>query len=207
MRYALAAAALVASAIAVPYNKRDIVTDLDVVYETTYVIVTAGAEAAESMTAAAATTISSAAPQYYAHSHHPWHSVWTSTSAPAYTPPASETPAPASEAPSSTYVAPPPTTTSVYVPPTSAAPVYSSAPASSAASYAAPAPSGYGSVNAPGDYAKKTVYSHNLHRANHSAPDLEWDSGLAATAAIIASSCVYAHDVYVSSPPFLKYNC
>lgn len=63
------------------------------------------------------------------------------------------------------------------------------------ASPSAPA-SGYsGSGQATsGDYGDAVVQHHNAHRANHSAPALEWDAGLAATAEKIASSCVYAHD-------------
>ncbi|TKA52546.1 hypothetical protein B0A49_13769, partial [Cryomyces minteri] len=45
------------------------------------------------------------------------------------------------------------------------------------------------------DYASIVVAHHNVHRANHSAPDLVWDAGLASTAATIAAKCVYAHDV------------
>jgi len=90
--------------------------------------------------------------------------------APAYSAPA----APAPEAPSA-----------VYTP--EAAPVASSAPA-------APAPT-TASVSAPGDYAQTVVNHHNAHRANHSAPALQWDAALAATALKIANSCNYAHDV------------
>ena len=206
MRYALAAAALAAGAIAVPFNgKRAVVTDIDIVYETTYVTVTAGDEPAP---AATTTSTTVQAPQYHYGHKSSWSKVWeySTSETSAYVPPSSSSPAPAPETPSSTYVAPEPTSTSttppVYVapstttqPPAYTPPASSTAPSSSAT--AAPA-SGYGSVDAPDDYAKKAVYHHNLHRANHSAPDIAWDAGLASTAATIASSCVYAHDVYVS---------
>ncbi|KAI4743071.1 PR-1-like protein [Aureobasidium sp. EXF-12298] len=46
-------------------------------------------------------------------------------------------------------------------------------------------------------YQERVVDHHNVHRANHSAPALEWDSQLAATAAKIAATCVYAHSMDV----------
>lgn len=42
-------------------------------------------------------------------------------------------------------------------------------------------------------YQKACLDSHNIHRANHSAPALEWDDGLESTANIVASKCVFAH--------------
>jgi uncharacterized protein YkwD len=77
---------------------------------------------------------------------------------------------------------------SVYTPPVQAAPVASTTAASSAAPVATVASS------APNDYAQTVVDHHNAHRANHSAPSLVWDAGLAATALKIAQSCNYAHD-------------
>jgi uncharacterized protein YkwD len=69
---------------------------------------------------------------------------------------------------------------------------YSSVAAAPAASSAAPVANA-GST-APNDYAQAVVDHHNAHRANHSAPALVWDAGLAATALKIAMSCNYAHD-------------
>ncbi|KAK5703250.1 hypothetical protein LTR97_004199 [Elasticomyces elasticus] len=213
MRYALAAAALVAGALAVPYQKRDVVVDYDYVTVTNVVTVTAGAEATTSVEAAAAVVSSSSSSK----KHHHWWTKSTVASSAAATsvapapssseaPSSSAVPAPSSyEAPSSsaapttatsTYVAPT-TSTSVYVAPTATskapsstwvAPSSSKAPASSA-----PASSAAGA--APTDYAGLAKYHHNLHRSNHSAPAIEWDDALAATAEKIASSCVYAHDV------------
>jgi len=39
------------------------------------------------------------------------------------------------------------------------------------------------------------VLHHNIHRSNHSSPDIVWDDDLASTAAGIAASCKYAHNV------------
>ncbi len=51
---------------------------------------------------------------------------------------------------------------------------------------------------APSDYASTAVYHHNIHRANHSAPDVTWDDTLAGYALATAQTCVFAHDMYVS---------
>lgn len=44
------------------------------------------------------------------------------------------------------------------------------------------------------DYEETMLYHHNVHRANHSAPALEWDSGLADAAKTLAESCDYGHN-------------
>jgi len=62
-----------------------------------------------------------------------------------------------------------------------------SSAASSSAAAAAPAMAT--------NYQEAVVNHHNYHRSNHSASDLTWDAGLASTAATIAASCVYAHNV------------
>ena len=87
-----------------------------------------------------------------------------------YGPPAETTPEPVAAAPEPYQPAPAP------------------APAPAGGSY-----SGAGQAT-PADYSEAVVAHHNAHRANHSAPALSWDAGLAATAQKIASSCVYAHD-------------
>jgi uncharacterized protein YkwD len=46
----------------------------------------------------------------------------------------------------------------------------------------------------PGGYAAKVIRHHNVHRSNHSVPDVQWDQGLADTAMKIAQTCVYAHN-------------
>jgi len=83
--------------------------------------------------------------------------------------------------------APAATTAPVYSAP--AAPAYS-APASSSAPVA-DSPSG----GAPTDYNSAVVYSHNLHRANHSVPDVKWSDELYDCALTVAQSCKYEHDV------------
>ena len=61
---------------------------------------------------------------------------------------------------------------------------------------ALPSPSASGAPTS--GYSATVVAHHNAHRANHSAPEIVWDDGLAATAQKIAESCIYAHDTYVS---------
>lgn len=67
-----------------------------------------------------------------------------------------------------------------------------SAPRPSAPSSSAPAPTQ--DTSGLSDYAAPLLTQHNIHRQNHSAAALTWDDNLAAIAAQIASSCVYAHD-------------
>lgn len=65
-------------------------------------------------------------------------------------------------------------------------------------------PSGYGSSDGGDEsrgskahgfnYQQAVINSHNIHRANHSAPAIKWSSSLAATAEKIANTCVYAHN-------------
>ncbi|CAK7236241.1 hypothetical protein SCUCBS95973_009541 [Sporothrix curviconia] len=47
----------------------------------------------------------------------------------------------------------------------------------------------------PTDFASTAVYHHNLHRSNHSAPAVSWNSDLASYAATVAATCVFAHDL------------
>ncbi|KAJ4266515.1 hypothetical protein NW762_004502 [Fusarium torreyae] len=44
-------------------------------------------------------------------------------------------------------------------------------------------------------YDKVMLAYHNIHRANHSAPDLEWDDELAGYAENTANGCVFEHDM------------
>jgi uncharacterized protein YkwD len=94
-----------------------------------------------------------------------------------------------------------PTTSVVYVTPTPE-PTPEAAPApvadSPSPAYQAPAATptaASGGYTGGNDYAKSVTDHHNAHRANHSAPALEWDDTIAATALKIAMSCNYAHDV------------
>lgn len=74
------------------------------------------------------------------------------------------------------------------------APAPSPSPKPAAAS---PAASSSGSSSSSGatDYQSAMLNEHNIHRANHSAPALEWDDQLAGFAHITASTCVFAHDM------------
>ncbi|KAF4124416.1 SCP protein [Geosmithia morbida] len=62
------------------------------------------------------------------------------------------------------------------------------APSSTTSSAAAPS-------NTLSSYAGTMVKQHNYHRANHSSPDLTWDSDLASWAQNTAETCVFAHDM------------
>ncbi|KAK1086364.1 hypothetical protein LTR33_001600 [Friedmanniomyces endolithicus] len=236
MRYALISAALVAGALAIPHQKRDVVIDYDYVTVTDIVTVTAGAEqasttlvsvaadvaspprlraaigattrgmlrratvasyqapsssAAPSSTEAPASSAAPAPSSYQA----PSSSAAPSTSGAPSSSAAPTTPTSTYVAPTSTYVAPTstyvaPTTTSQAPSSTYVAPSSSAAPAStSPLSVFPPAPTGYNDL---------VKYHHNIHRSNHSVADIEWDDGLASTAAIIAAGCWYAHNQTVN---------
>ncbi|RYP45391.1 hypothetical protein DL768_008249 [Monosporascus sp. mg162] len=45
------------------------------------------------------------------------------------------------------------------------------------------------------DFEGNAIYHHNLHRANHSSPEMQWDSEIAGYASNTAASCVFAHDM------------
>jgi uncharacterized protein YkwD len=49
----------------------------------------------------------------------------------------------------------------------------------------------------PAFYQPEVLECHNVHRANHSSPKIEWSDSLAATAGKIAKTCVYAHSMGV----------
>jgi uncharacterized protein YkwD len=57
-----------------------------------------------------------------------------------------------------------------------------------------PAPSAP-SAPSGSDYKSTVLYQHNIHRANHSAPDLTWDDTLAGYAENTARGCVFQHDM------------
>jgi uncharacterized protein YkwD len=159
MRSALiAAAALAATVLAVPYEKRGVVTntEVDVVYVTDYTTVTAGA----------AKPTAETVKQY----HQPKKPSWWGK--------------PHKQPHKNKH-----TKTTTWAAPTTSA--WSAPPATSEAS--SPPPSA--PASAPTDYAAKAVLHHNIHRANHSAPNIAWDSGLEASAKQVADSCVYAHNV------------
>ncbi|KAL4754915.1 hypothetical protein BDW72DRAFT_164645 [Aspergillus terricola var. indicus] len=47
-------------------------------------------------------------------------------------------------------------------------------------------------------YQSNVLYSHNIHRANHSSPDVTWSSDLESSAQVLASRCVYEHDTSIN---------
>lgn len=176
-------AASAALALAGPVEKRKYVTTVEVHYET--VTVTEGAEPSEQPS-----TYEVLAPE-----------------------PTTEAPEPTTEAPQvvvvTTYmgqpapepepttpvvtVVEPPAEPSTYEPepePTVVAPTTEEASVTPT-SVAAPQPT----APADDDFEGSALYHHNLHRANHSSPDVEWDSEIAGYASNTAATCVFAHDM------------
>ncbi|KAL4888757.1 CAP domain-containing protein [Aspergillus ambiguus] len=49
----------------------------------------------------------------------------------------------------------------------------------------------------PTDYQSAILYNHNVHRSNHSASSLSWDSDLQSSAQTLAARCVYEHDTSI----------
>lgn len=201
---AVLAAFLAMGAMAAPV-KRAMVEDIIVITVTDYVYVDGPAPTSapvaevnsvswlpvsSSTTTTSSTTITSTTPVYT-----PPVAVPTSTSTtPAYNPP----PPPAYTPP------PPPPVTSTAV--AAAAAVVTSAPASNV-EVATPAA---GSWNAPTTvnsnldvtsptYAAIAVAHHNIHRANHTADPLAYNTTIAAWAQAKANSCVWNEDMYVVS--------
>lgn len=180
MRSAILAGAFAAGVIAVPHghkHKRDVVTDVDVVYVTDIVTVTAGSEP---------TSVSSVdSNQQWGGSSWWGHWSWSEETSSA----------PSAAQPTTTSVAPStPSTTSTWIAPTTSAAPSSTAAASSSS---APSSTDSGSTGVPSTYAQKVLLSHNVHRANHSASNLAWSDSLASSAQTIAESCVYAHNTAV----------
>ena len=170
MRSTIIAAAFAASAVAIPYANPDVVTayDTDVVYVTNVVTVTEGAAAPTTVAAA------DAAPTSYDQGGNGWH--WPHKQSSKKTRTRTRTRTPPAATPTTTWEQPAPTSYPTQEPqpePTTAAPAE---------------PSGLTSYN------DIVVVHHNVHRSNHSAPDLQWDDALASTAQKIAAGCVYAHD-------------
>lgn len=78
--------------------------------------------------------------------------------------------------------------------PAAASPVAAS-PAAASPKPAAASPAATSSSSGTTGYQSAMLNEHNVHRANHSAPALEWDDQLAGFAQITASGCVFAHDM------------
>lgn len=120
--------------------------------------------------------------------------------------PAPPPPSPAPAAPETTTVvvpvvqapkspAPAPSPEVAAKPSPKPSPSPSPSPAASPKPAASPAASSSSSSSGATDYQSAMVNEHNIHRANHSAPALEWDDQLAGFAQITASGCVFAHDM------------
>jgi hypothetical protein len=59
-----------------------------------------------------------------------------------------------------------------------------------------------GSYSDPGDdFVGNCLYQHNIHRHNHSAPDVTWSESLASAAQQLANTCNYGHDTDIGSYP------
>ncbi|KAK4987789.1 hypothetical protein LTR50_004340 [Elasticomyces elasticus] len=211
-------AAVATGALGTPHMlaRRDVVTVVDYVYATDWVTVTASSDASSSGSASADGT--------YHGRHYTYHSssvsssssavvvpssssaVVVPSSSSAVVVPSSSTQRSSSAAPTvptstrvaSTTTSVAPTSTSVRSTSTSVAPTTSStkAAATSAAASSSPvaSPTLSAASSKPTTYEQIVVAHHNVHRNNHSATDLKWSADLAATAASIAASCVYAHN-------------
>jgi uncharacterized protein YkwD len=118
---------------------------------------------------------------------HPYEATHTHSSSP---PPPPPPPPPAPTTSTTTTPAPAPISTPEYQLLASPVPTTSkeAAVVQPASTVAAPAAS-------PTDYISAAVDSHNYHRANHSASDMSWSDSLAASAKIVADSCVFAHNM------------
>lgn len=68
-------------------------------------------------------------------------------------------------------------------------------PSTKPATTSKPASSTAGGANAA--YTSVALERHNIHRRNHSAPDMVWNAELAGYAKTVADSCKFAHDLFV----------
>ncbi|KAJ8121965.1 hypothetical protein ONZ43_g1718 [Nemania bipapillata] len=50
-------------------------------------------------------------------------------------------------------------------------------------------------ASASDDFQSTALYHHNIHRANHSSPEMSWNAEIAGYAAITAKTCVFKHDM------------
>jgi len=187
--FALISALFAAGALSSPIQKRDYVTDIDTVWVTD--TVTAAEVTSTTSVSVASTTVEPVVTTttwtYQENWRHPQFSSAFSSSAAVSSASSTSEVSVAAVTSTSVYVAPSSSSTSVSsADPTTAKPSSTSQAATSAASSAS-GPSGT-------DYASLVTYHHNVHRANHTAPDLTYNTTLASIAADIASSCVYAHN-------------
>lgn len=185
MRSSLTIAVLVAGALAVPH-KRAISPDTyakpadDVVYVTTYVTMMADSPPA-----------ASPVPKHHGHNHaHAYAAAQPSADAQPSTNSAGTESQPKNDSDGSgwSYSW---SWSSESTPASSSAPVpveSTPEPVQEPAKSTAPAPA------TPSTYQEHVVYHHNIHRQNHSVPDVQWDDDLCASARVVAESCVYAHN-------------
>ncbi|KAF7547661.1 hypothetical protein G7046_g8933 [Stylonectria norvegica] len=187
--FLVGASAMLAAASPIALDKR--VMETDWVYDMVTVTVTAGQEPTAAVFLEEPKTTAVAKK----HTRRPKPSpvvIKTTIAAPAAEPTTSAAPAPVVikttivQAPEPTTAAPEPTTTAVEEPKTTAV----EEPKSTVAS-----------VDTTGgdipldNYNQVILDHHNIHRTNHSAPDLVWDQTLADYAANTANGCVFAHDM------------
>lgn len=79
-------------------------------------------------------------------------------------------------------------------PETTAAAATTKAESTAAATTASDSSSGSYDLSFSNDYSTVMTNYHNLHRSNHSAGDVSWDTGLESYAQTVADRCVFAHD-------------
>jgi hypothetical protein len=165
MRAGIIAAAFAATVLAVPMEKRDVVTntDLEVVYVTQYTTVTGG----DSQPTEAAPTKKNVG-GHWGHGPHWW-----------------------GGNPNKGHTKEPAPTTTSYQATWEPSPTKSKQSKTKTTPESQPTQT---STGPSGGYQQTVIDQHNYHRKNHSAPDIAWDSILAGNAAKVAASCVYAHN-------------
>jgi len=206
MHFSTVAFLLLASkAFAAPLQQRDVAVDIVDVTVTQMTTVTVG----DASTPAAFVEATSTSTHHHHHSHHthPSHtddgdiwvtvtSVWGNYGAPVETPSSTSAPDVVVITYTQGYEQPSSTPEPVYVQPTTtevAAPPASSAPAPPSSTPAAPAYTAPASTNTGDSLAAGIVDRHNLLRAAHGVPPVQWNTTLADYAANNMPECVMAH--------------
>ncbi|KAF2454494.1 CAP domain-containing protein [Lineolata rhizophorae] len=188
---AIASIAFAAAALAGPVAKRDMVTDWTYVTVTKFVTPGVDPTPAPTEDAGSANSPGSFFEMPWINRHSQPAAEPTPSPSPSSSPSSSPSPSPEPE-PSSEPAPesePEPEPTSAAPEPTSVAPA-----STTATPEPEPAATETPSESDGDDYISQCLNHHNAHRSNHSAADLVWDEGLAATAMKIAQSCVYDHD-------------
>ncbi|PMD14204.1 PR-1-like protein [Hyaloscypha hepaticicola] len=175
---AFGAALAVASPVHQALHNRKIVTDI--VTDIVYVTVTEGA----------IPTPPAAVKTVVVHS--------TVVVQPTHAPTSTSHPAPPPPPPAPTTSTTPPAPVVVVTPQVQAPPAPVSTPQVVAVQAPAPVVAAPAPAATPTDYISAAVDSHNYHRANHSASDISWSDSLAASALIVANTCVFQHDMGVN---------